>query len=120
VASDRVVDDSDRLRPSLSTPNLIAFLDTDVLDIELGLIPLADVGLLVHDESAEVAGVEHHDVGGLGLEIDVHEGAYQDAETTEVGVAGDLEGGAYGDSLAGCKDNLGSIYIVDISAILWS
>ena len=44
----------------------VAFLDTEVLDIELRFVPLADVGTLVHDEGAEVAGVEHHDVGGLG------------------------------------------------------
>ena len=43
----------------------VLFLDTDVADTELGLLPLVDVGLLVNDEGAEVARVEHHDVRRL-------------------------------------------------------
>ena len=42
------------------------------------------MGLLVHDQGAEVPRVEHDDVGGLGGHIEHHEGADQDAETAKV------------------------------------
>jgi len=38
------------------------------------------VGILVDDEGAEVAAVEHHDVGQAVFRIEVDEGADQDAE----------------------------------------
>jgi hypothetical protein len=48
----------------------VLFLDTDVADTELGLLPLVDVGLLVNDEGAEVARVEHHDVRRLARGVE--------------------------------------------------
>ena len=38
------------------------------------------MGIFVHDQGAQVAAVEHHDVGRAGFGIEVHEGADQDAE----------------------------------------
>jgi hypothetical protein len=68
----------------------VALFDPEVMDRVLRLVPALDVGLLVHDQGAEVPRVEHDDVGGLGRHIEHHEGADQDAETTEVGMGGDL------------------------------
>ena len=45
------------------------------------LIPAGDVGTLVHDQRAEVAGVEHDDVSHLRGGVDVHERADEDAKT---------------------------------------
>jgi hypothetical protein len=77
------------------------------------------MGLLVHDQGAEVPRVERDDVGGLDGNIEHHEGADQDAESTEVGVAGSLNddlANKYSYVLADCENSLGfGIYIDDIS-----
>lgn len=48
----------------------IALFDREVLDRVLRFIPALDVGLLVHDQGAEVARVEHDDVRDLQVRID--------------------------------------------------
>ena len=58
----------------------IGLFDRHVQDVELAVLPALDVGIFVHDQGAEVAAVEHHDVGRAGFGIEVHEGADQDAE----------------------------------------
>ena len=62
----------------------VALFDTEVLDRVLRLVPALDVRTFVHDQGAEVPRVEHDDVGGLGGHIEHHEGADQDAQTTEL------------------------------------
>ena len=54
-------------------------LFTDV-EADTGYIPALDVGLLVHDQGAEVPRVEHEDVRGLGRRVELHERADQDTE----------------------------------------
>ncbi len=61
----------------------VALLDPEVLDRVLRLVPALDVGLLVHDEGAEVPRVEHDEVGRLAVRVEPHEGADQDAQATE-------------------------------------
>jgi hypothetical protein len=51
----------------------VAFLDRDVLDVELRLVPLAYVRTLVHNQGTEVPRVEQDDVGGPGIRVEVHE-----------------------------------------------
>jgi hypothetical protein len=62
----------------------VALFDPKVMDRVLRFVPALHVGLLVHDQGAEVSRVEHDDVGGLGGHIEHHEGADQDAETAKV------------------------------------
>jgi len=66
--------------PFVEHTDAVALFDAEVVDRVLGLVPALDAGLLVHDQGAEVARVEHDDVGGLGGHIEHHEGADQDAE----------------------------------------
>jgi hypothetical protein len=49
------------------------------------------VGLLVHDQGAEVPRVEHDDVSRLRGGVEAHEGADEDAQATEVRIARKLE-----------------------------
>ena len=60
------------------------------MDRVLRFVPALHVRTFVHDQGAEVPRVEHDDVGGLGGNIEHHEGADQDAEATEVGVGDDV------------------------------
>jgi len=57
----------------------VALFDPEVMDRVLRFVPALHVGLLVHDQGAEVPRVELDDVGGLGGHIEHHEGADQDA-----------------------------------------
>jgi hypothetical protein len=67
-----VLGDSDGLT-FVEQAETVAFLDTDVLDTELGLVPLLHMRLLIDDQRAQVAGVEHDDVRGLRVGVEVHE-----------------------------------------------
>ena len=49
----------------------IGLLDGHVHDVVLAVFPRLDMGIFVHDQRAEVAAVEHHDVRGAGLGIEV-------------------------------------------------
>ena len=52
----------------------IGLLDGHVHDVVLAVFPALDVGIFVDDQRAQVAAVEHHDVRGPGLGVEVNEG----------------------------------------------
>ena len=97
--------------PFVEHTDAVALFDAEVVDRVLGLVPALDAGLLVHDQGAEVARVEHDDVGGLGGYIEHHKGADQDTEANK-----------YSYALAVCNSSLGSYlyrrYIVGINGAL--
>ncbi len=51
-----------------------------VQDVVLTIFPALHMGILIDDECAQVLAVEHQDVRGAGLGVEVHERADQDAE----------------------------------------
>ena len=67
-------------RAAIGTGSLsIGFLDGEVLDGVLRFFPALDMRIFVHDESAQVLGVEHDDVRLLGVLVEAQERADEDA-----------------------------------------
>ena len=58
----------------------VGLFDRHVHDVVLSIFPALHVGIFVHDQGAEVAAVEHHDVGYPVLGVEVDERRDQDAE----------------------------------------
>ena len=75
-------------------PEAVLFVDGHVLDgVRLGF-PGLYLGILLDDQGTQVLGVEHQDVGGTTLGIELHEGGNQDLEG-QTQVAGEILASTY-------------------------
>jgi len=98
----------------------VGLLDAHVHDVVLAVFPRLDVGLFGDDEGAEVAAVEHHDVGGALFGVEVHERRHQNAER-QTEVVRQLRCRGHALVVAGARNRLTCLRYVNILTLsLWA